>query len=158
MGVGAVFISSLALTRLPVPHDPPQNQQELLAAVLQPITAFIVLGSIVVRKFKRGHNSSLDQTHNCMQMDYPFPSFPSDARSTPARFHYQRLSQLALAENLLTGFCGLDVPQHFQENLILPLQCRMRTLKDWLRRRQRMTRLIRQPPRCHWDKMKLVRR
>ncbi|KIM74330.1 hypothetical protein PILCRDRAFT_707202 [Piloderma croceum F 1598] len=48
MGVGAVFISSLALTRLATPHNPPQNQEELLASVLQPITAFVVLGSIVV--------------------------------------------------------------------------------------------------------------
>jgi NhaP-type Na+/H+ or K+/H+ antiporter len=48
MGVGAVFISSLALTRLPVPHDPPQNQQELLAATLQPIVSFIVLCSIII--------------------------------------------------------------------------------------------------------------
>jgi sodium/hydrogen antiporter len=49
MGVGAVFISTLALTRLPEPHDPPQNQQELLAATLQPIVSFVVLGSILIR-------------------------------------------------------------------------------------------------------------
>ncbi|KAJ6605185.1 Sodium/hydrogen exchanger family-domain-containing protein [Mycena vulgaris] len=48
MGVGAVFVSTLALTRLPTPHDPPQGQQELLAATLQPIVAFVVLGSIVI--------------------------------------------------------------------------------------------------------------
>jgi len=48
MGVGAVFISTLAITRLPVPHDPPQNQPELLAASLQPIVSFIVLGSIIL--------------------------------------------------------------------------------------------------------------
>jgi hypothetical protein len=51
MGVGAVFVSTLALTRLPTPHDPPENQQELLAATLQPIVAFVVLGSIVIRTF-----------------------------------------------------------------------------------------------------------
>jgi multisubunit Na+/H+ antiporter MnhC subunit len=49
MGVGAVFVSTLALTRLPLPHDPPENQQELLAATIQPIVAFVVLGSIVIR-------------------------------------------------------------------------------------------------------------
>ena len=54
MGVGAVFISTLALSHLPVPHDPPQNQQEMLAAVLQPIVSFIVLGSILIRKFSLG--------------------------------------------------------------------------------------------------------
>ncbi|KAJ7768962.1 Sodium/hydrogen exchanger family-domain-containing protein [Mycena metata] len=48
MGVGAVFVSTLALTRLPTPHNPPQNQQELLAATIQPIVAFVVLGSIVI--------------------------------------------------------------------------------------------------------------
>jgi len=36
------------LTRLPTPSDPPQDEQELLAAMLQPITAFVVLGSIFV--------------------------------------------------------------------------------------------------------------
>ncbi|KAI0063655.1 hypothetical protein BV25DRAFT_1824218 [Artomyces pyxidatus] len=47
MGVGAVFISTLALNRLEDPQSPPQNQQQFLAACLQPIVSFIVLGSIV---------------------------------------------------------------------------------------------------------------
>jgi len=46
--VGAVFISTVALKRLPVPHNPPENQQELLATVLHPIVAFVVLGSIII--------------------------------------------------------------------------------------------------------------
>ncbi|KAK0216840.1 Cation/H+ exchanger [Armillaria fumosa] len=48
MGVGAIFVSTLALTRLPEPQYPPQNQQELLAATLQPIVSFVVLGSIII--------------------------------------------------------------------------------------------------------------
>ncbi|ESK96445.1 hypothetical protein Moror_6953 [Moniliophthora roreri MCA 2997] len=48
MGVGAVFVSSLALSKLPEPASPPQSQAELLAAIIQPIVAFIVLGSIIV--------------------------------------------------------------------------------------------------------------
>ncbi|KAI0949305.1 hypothetical protein AcW1_008956 [Taiwanofungus camphoratus] len=48
MGVGAVFISTLAVTRLPVPHSPPQGQAELLAATLQTIVSFVVLGSIII--------------------------------------------------------------------------------------------------------------
>ncbi|KAJ7086783.1 Sodium/hydrogen exchanger family-domain-containing protein [Mycena belliarum] len=48
MGVGAVFVSTLALSRLPIPQDPPANQEELLAAMLQPLVAFVVLGSIVI--------------------------------------------------------------------------------------------------------------
>lgn len=50
MGVGAVFISTLALTELETPQFPPQNQQQMLAAVLQPMVAFVVLGSIIIRK------------------------------------------------------------------------------------------------------------
>ncbi|KAK0186438.1 Sodium/hydrogen exchanger [Armillaria mellea] len=49
MGVGAIFVSTLALTRLPEPQYPPQNQQELLAATLQPIVSFVVLGSIIIQ-------------------------------------------------------------------------------------------------------------
>ncbi|KAK0443115.1 Sodium/hydrogen exchanger [Desarmillaria tabescens] len=53
MGVGAIFVSTLALTRLPEPQYPPQNQQELLAATLQPIVSFVVLGSIIIRECDR---------------------------------------------------------------------------------------------------------
>ncbi|KAI0779989.1 Cation/H+ exchanger, partial [Fomes fomentarius] len=48
MGVGAIFVSTFAVTELPKPHSPPENQAELLAATIQTIVAFIVLGSIVV--------------------------------------------------------------------------------------------------------------
>ncbi|KAJ3794738.1 Sodium/hydrogen exchanger family-domain-containing protein [Lentinula aff. detonsa] len=48
MGVGAVFISTLALTELPTPRNPPQNQEELLALYIQPVVAFVVLGSIII--------------------------------------------------------------------------------------------------------------
>ncbi|EIM81253.1 uncharacterized protein STEHIDRAFT_134870 [Stereum hirsutum FP-91666 SS1] len=51
MGVGAIFISTLALTELETPQSPPQNQQQLLAAVLQPMVAFVVLGSIIIHGF-----------------------------------------------------------------------------------------------------------
>jgi len=46
IGVGAVFISTLAQSRLEVPQDPPSSQQDLLAIALQPIVSFVVLGSI----------------------------------------------------------------------------------------------------------------
>lgn len=51
MGVSAIFVSALALTRLPEPMDPPANQAQLLAAVIQPIVSFVVLGSIIVRPY-----------------------------------------------------------------------------------------------------------
>ncbi|KAF8526149.1 Sodium/hydrogen exchanger family-domain-containing protein [Gautieria morchelliformis] len=48
IGVGAIFISTLAVEQLPHAHDPPQNQVELLSASIQPIVAFIVLCSVAV--------------------------------------------------------------------------------------------------------------
>ncbi|TFY54882.1 hypothetical protein EVJ58_g8593 [Rhodofomes roseus] len=48
MGVGAVFISTLAAEQLPQPEDPPANQRQLLAASIQPIVAFMVLCSITI--------------------------------------------------------------------------------------------------------------
>ncbi|KAH9891749.1 Sodium/hydrogen exchanger family-domain-containing protein [Cubamyces lactineus] len=48
MGIGAIFISTLAAEQLPKPHDPPQGQEELLSASIQPIVAFMVLCSIAV--------------------------------------------------------------------------------------------------------------
>ncbi|KAI0779988.1 Sodium/hydrogen exchanger family-domain-containing protein [Fomes fomentarius] len=48
MGVGAIFISTLAVTELPKPQSPPQGQAELLAATLQTIVGFVVLGSIII--------------------------------------------------------------------------------------------------------------
>ncbi|KAA1471873.1 Sodium/hydrogen exchanger [Dentipellis sp. KUC8613] len=49
MGVGAVFVSTLAVSRLGTPADPPRTQQDILATTLQPIVAFVLLGSIIVR-------------------------------------------------------------------------------------------------------------
>ncbi|EJD54300.1 hypothetical protein AURDEDRAFT_141237 [Auricularia subglabra TFB-10046 SS5] len=48
MGVGAVFISTLALTELPRPEKPPRDQADVLVLSMQPIVAFIVLGSIMI--------------------------------------------------------------------------------------------------------------
>jgi len=48
MGVGAAFISTLALTHLPAASDNPANQAELLTVIMQPIVAFTILGSILI--------------------------------------------------------------------------------------------------------------
>ncbi|KAF8582833.1 hypothetical protein K439DRAFT_1350331 [Ramaria rubella] len=48
IGVGAIFISTLAVEQLPRAQDPPQNQVELLAASIQPIVGFMVLCSVAV--------------------------------------------------------------------------------------------------------------
>ena len=49
MGVGAIFISTLALHKLPAPANPPVTQQDYLATALQPIVSFVVLASIIIR-------------------------------------------------------------------------------------------------------------
>lgn len=50
MGVSAIFISTLALTRLPEPNDTQANQIKILTASLHPIVSFVVLCSIIIRK------------------------------------------------------------------------------------------------------------
>ncbi|KAH0827507.1 Sodium/hydrogen exchanger family-domain-containing protein [Lanmaoa asiatica] len=46
--IRAIFVSALARAHLPAPENPPANQGQLLAAVIQPIVSFIVLGSIII--------------------------------------------------------------------------------------------------------------
>lgn len=48
MGVGAVFVSTLALHKLPSPKYPPETQEDYLALMLQPIVGFVVLVSIFI--------------------------------------------------------------------------------------------------------------
>ncbi|KAG8816140.1 hypothetical protein FRC17_000418 [Serendipita sp. 399] len=47
MGVGAIFISTLALEKLPHPHNPPINQTDVLSLSIEPIIAFMVMTSIL---------------------------------------------------------------------------------------------------------------
>jgi len=51
MGVGAIFIATLAAKKLPdVPETGPENQAQILAATIQPVVAFMVICSIAVRE------------------------------------------------------------------------------------------------------------
>lgn len=55
MGVGAIFIATLAKVDLPLAArevEEPKSQTELLAATIQPIVAFMVLCSVVCRTFR----------------------------------------------------------------------------------------------------------
>jgi hypothetical protein len=60
MGVGALFISTLAISRLPHPQDPPASQMDLLALTLHPIVSFVILGSILIRKHNTSSPPSVD--------------------------------------------------------------------------------------------------
>ncbi|KAI0052765.1 hypothetical protein FA95DRAFT_1601469 [Auriscalpium vulgare] len=81
MGVGAIFISTLAQSRLVTPESPPRDQEQLLAACLQPIVAFVVLGSIMahglsipffaVGREVRSRTLSLSRTPTSNQPDAP---------------------------------------------------------------------------------------
>lgn len=51
MGVGAVFISSLALQKLSKSRGAAGSEEESLASNLEPIVAFVVLGSIIIRNY-----------------------------------------------------------------------------------------------------------
>ena len=80
IGVSAVFVSTLAQSRLNAPQDPPQSQEEVLATALQPIVAFVVLGSILTR------TSSLFQTslgNVCLCACLRDHTFSSDGLSIP---------------------------------------------------------------------------
>ncbi|KAG8760091.1 hypothetical protein FRC14_004077 [Serendipita sp. 396] len=48
MGVGAIFIATLALEKLPHPHHPPSNQTDVLSLSIEPIIAFMVMTSILI--------------------------------------------------------------------------------------------------------------
>jgi len=53
MGVGAVYISTLALTQLPPARNPPQDQTDIVTLAIRPIVSFMVIVSLVIRKCLR---------------------------------------------------------------------------------------------------------
>ncbi|KAG2362844.1 Sodium/hydrogen exchanger family-domain-containing protein [Suillus spraguei] len=48
IGIGAIYISTLAAQQLPKPSNRPVNQTEFLALTIQPIVAFMVLCSVAI--------------------------------------------------------------------------------------------------------------
>ncbi|KAF8993685.1 Sodium/hydrogen exchanger [Cyathus striatus] len=51
MGVGAIFVSTLAKRKLENANTPPVTQEDFLAACLHPVVSFVVLTSIVIRGY-----------------------------------------------------------------------------------------------------------
>lgn len=90
IGVGAVFICTLAQTRIEAPRNPPSSQQDLLATALQPIVSFVVLGSILIRMSTRFRSEdACSCLHRCR---WPFYSilfrrapYPDDVSLTGRR-------------------------------------------------------------------------
>jgi hypothetical protein len=48
----AVYISTLALTQLPTPRNPPQSQLDVLTLAIRPIVAFMVIVSLIIRQWR----------------------------------------------------------------------------------------------------------
>lgn len=67
MGVGAIFISTLAAHKLPTPAYPPVTQSDLLALTIQPVTYFIVLSSVLVHGLTIGFFSLGKRVHSRVQ-------------------------------------------------------------------------------------------
>ncbi|TBU30283.1 Sodium/hydrogen exchanger family-domain-containing protein [Dichomitus squalens] len=92
MGVGAIFVSTLAVTELPTPQSPPQDQAETLAATLQAIVSFVVLGSIIIHGlsipfFSFGRNvrsRTVSLSHTWTSRTTNTPDWLLWARRTPA--------------------------------------------------------------------------
>ena len=93
MGVGAIFISSFALSSLPQPVYPPVTQTDWLALTLQPIVAFIVLGSIIIR-----------ECHVFQHLNLPEECTP-DGLSIPV-FWFGSQTTMALTRTLSRTFTG----------------------------------------------------
>ncbi|KAG2362858.1 Sodium/hydrogen exchanger family-domain-containing protein, partial [Suillus spraguei] len=55
IGIGAIYISTLAAQQLPKPSNPPVNQTEFLALTIQPIVAFMVLCSVAIHGLRVSH-------------------------------------------------------------------------------------------------------
>ncbi|KAG8987730.1 hypothetical protein FRB90_003173, partial [Tulasnella sp. 427] len=94
MGVGAVFISTLASTKLPDPVSPPTSQIELLAGCVQPIVAFMVLCSIATHGLsipffslgRRVHSITYSYTWSRRQsIDPQHPEWANQVRRLPSR-------------------------------------------------------------------------
>lgn len=105
MGVGAIFVSTLAITELPEPSIPPTSQNELLAATLHPIVSFVVLGSILIRTSRRFHDAVFILTF-----------ILKDGLSIPVfwfgrKFHRRTLSMTTTLTRTFTSRAGQNTPQ-----------------------------------------------
>lgn len=90
MGVGAVFISTLAMHQLGPPADPPITQQDYLTLTIQPIVCSTVLSSIIVRK---------SNFHSVNQLSL----MPTDGLSIPFFTFGRSLSRTVTLSKTLTS-------------------------------------------------------
>lgn len=113
MGVGAIFVSTLALTRLPTPQSPPQNQAEHLAATLQTIVSFVVLGSIII------HGLSI-----------PFFSLGKNVRTRTVSITRTWTSRGTIAPDWLLGVRRLPMTKDTQAGMPMTAESRQAKTAD----------------------------
>ncbi|KAI0032795.1 Sodium/hydrogen exchanger family-domain-containing protein, partial [Vararia minispora EC-137] len=89
MGIGAVFISTLAMGQLPRVDGTPETDAEMVAAAIQPIVAFMVVVSIVIHGlsipfFSLGRRvHTMTRTYTGTRTWSRQPSLPDWALQTP---------------------------------------------------------------------------
>ncbi|KAI9461270.1 Sodium/hydrogen exchanger family-domain-containing protein [Lactarius psammicola] len=102
MGVSAVFVSTLAQSRLEAPHDPPQTQEDHLAIALQPIVAFVVLGSILTHGLSIPFFSAGHRTLTITRSIAAPPDWLLRVRGAPPQVDVERRAALEGADDTIT--------------------------------------------------------
>ncbi|KAH9013415.1 hypothetical protein EDB85DRAFT_2296285 [Lactarius pseudohatsudake] len=102
MGVSAVFIATLAQSRLKTPHDPPQTQEDHLAIALQPIVAFVVLGSILTHGLSIPFFSASQRTLTITRSIAAQPDWLLRVRRLPPHVDVERRATLEGADDTNT--------------------------------------------------------
>ena len=100
MGVGAVFIATLAATELPYPEGEPQNQAELVAVTIQPIVWFMVLVSTFIHGLSIPF-FSLGRRVNTIRQTTSFGNTLSRASLTEGNDWLHRMRQVVPGQDIV---------------------------------------------------------
>lgn len=100
MGVGAVFIATLAATELPFPEGEPQNQAELVAVTIQPIVWFMVLVSTFIHGLSIPF-FSLGRRVNTIRQTTSFGNTLSRASLTEGNDWLHRMRQVVPGQDIV---------------------------------------------------------
>ncbi|EOQ99739.1 hypothetical protein E3P92_01377 [Wallemia ichthyophaga] len=100
MGVGGIFISTLALTELPYPQGEPQNQAELVAITMHPIVWFMVLVSTFIHGLSIPF-FSLGKRVNTFRRSSTFGNTFSRASITDGNDWMHRMQQIVPGQDIV---------------------------------------------------------
>lgn len=119
MGVGAVYISTLAIHKLAIPQNPPETQADKLATALHPIVSFVVLSSIIIhglsipffsagRNFSRNVSLSRTLTYGAR---VPVPDWLLNVNWVPGSANATTIQRDEEADDQMTAV-GVRVGEH----------------------------------------------